>query len=152
MPYLAIGFFAGLRPAELQGLTWADVDLKSKLIRVMPEVAKTRRARSVEITPNLAKWLRRYRHQNGAAVVPPYVTMRRWRRKVGLACGLGTWPQDVMRHCFATYYLETHDVQSTIRQLGHTSPTVLYDNYRGLTTRKEAEKFWRIIPRVGAAR
>lgn len=146
-PYLAIGFFAGLRPAELRSLQWKDIELENRIIRVRPEVAKTRRTRLVDISGNLLLWLEAYQTAEPSAVLPvSYTTLRRWRKKVIDRCNIQSWPPDIMRHCFATHYLQKHDIDSTLKQLGHTSANMLYNNYRGLATRNETEKFWNIKP------
>jgi integrase len=146
IPYLAIGFFAGLRPSEVQGLKWRDIDLETGHIRVMPEVAKTRRSRLVEISANLKAWLEPRQGGPDAPVVAPYMTMRRWRADLADDCGLEQWPQDIMRHCFATYHLAVNEIQATVRQMGHMSNTMLFDHYRGMTTTQEAAKYWEILP------
>lgn len=148
IPYLALGFFAGLRPSEIRGLEWGDVDLRSRIIAVRPEVAKTRRTRRVDMSANLHGWIRKYRDAIPQTVAPTsYTTLRRWRKKVMEECGIAAWPPDIMRHCFATYYLQIHDIDSTIKQLGHTSANMLYDNYRGLASDGDAKKFWAIKPK-----
>jgi len=45
VPYLAIGFFAGIRTAELERTNWQDIDFSAKLITVRPEVAEKWRQR-----------------------------------------------------------------------------------------------------------
>jgi integrase len=149
VPYLAIGFFAGLRPNELSLLTWDRIDRKGGLIHVLPEVSKTRRSRFVDISENLDAWLEKYWGLDGDPISPTYMTFRRCRVEVGTACGLSKWPPDVMRHCFATYYLATHTIDETCKQLGHASTAMLYDHYRGLARAQDEEKFWNVCPSTG---
>ncbi|NLF23992.1 MAG: site-specific integrase [Lentisphaerae bacterium] len=59
VPVIALGMFAGLRLAEVQGLDWADVLLASKRVRVSPETAKRRRARYVDMADNLVEGVSR---------------------------------------------------------------------------------------------
>jgi len=50
VPYFALAFFAGLRPtSEIGEMTWDNIDLEERIIRVVPSVAKTRRQRFVDI-------------------------------------------------------------------------------------------------------
>jgi integrase len=60
--YIALGLFAGLRPAELHGentehppLDWSDLHLKAKKphVDIKPEQDKNREGRFVEITANV---------------------------------------------------------------------------------------------------
>ena len=42
IPYLTIGFFAGIRPTELERLEWKDIDFELKEIRIRADVSKTK--------------------------------------------------------------------------------------------------------------
>ncbi len=55
-----------------------------------------------------------------------------------------------MRHSFGTYhYALNGNSISTSRELGHKADdTVLFDHYRALTTKNEAEKFFSITPKA----
>jgi integrase len=120
-------------------LDWDDVELDNGIISVRPKVAKTRRTRRVDMSDTLLQWINKYHDAIPETVAPSsYTTLRRWRKKVMEECSLSAWPPDIMRHCFATYYLQKHDIDSTIKQLGHTSANMLYDNYRG-TPRKQRQ-------------
>lgn len=58
VPYLAVGFFAGLRPQnELARLEWRDVNFETNKITVTRSTSKTDRVRHVDIQPNLRAWL-----------------------------------------------------------------------------------------------
>ena len=57
IPYLAIGLFAGLRPAEINRLTWDKIDLERGFIEVTAKNAKTRKRRLVDTSQNLKTWL-----------------------------------------------------------------------------------------------
>ena len=81
VPVLAVMLFAGLRPGEAAGLTWAQIDFAEKIIRVLPETSKVRRSRLVPIQDNLAAWLGRYR-KNGGQVAPRPMTYRRQRESL----------------------------------------------------------------------
>lgn len=51
------------------------------------------------------------------------------------------------RHSFTSYHLAMfEDAPKTSMQLGHRIPDVLYDHYRGLATKRNAEKYWDIQP------
>ena len=146
VPAMAIGFFAGLRPSEVQGLDWADVSLEAKRIRVSPETAKKRRARYVDMSENLIEWLTPYA-QAGGLVAPPMMTYRRARAEIMKSAGC-LLIKDGFRHSFGTYHLAAHeDAAKTAFTMGHRSDTdLVYTNYRKLVTREAGQAFWEVKP------
>jgi integrase len=150
LPMLAIGAFAGLREAEIQRLNWQEIDLTPRPslpdghIEVKAAKAKSARRRIVPIQPNLAGWLRPYAGRSGR-VVP--AGARRKLNRVREEAGLVRWPQNGLRHSFASYRLAAvHDAPRVSAELGHTSPQMLYSTYRELVLPEEAERYWRIAP------
>jgi len=144
VPMLAIGAFAGLRDAEIKRLDWSEADLVRSHIEVKAKKAKSARRRLVEMQPNLREWLRPYAEMTG-----PVVPMNA-RQKVDQVCNaaaLARWPQNGLRHSFASYRLAAcHDAPRVAGELGHTSPAMLYANYRELVRPEEAERYWKIAP------
>jgi integrase len=150
VPMLAIGAFAGLREAEIQRLDWSEVDLARGHIEVTAAKAKSARRRIVPIQPNLTAWLRPYGGMNGR-VVPKGA--RRKLAHVRKAANLLKWPQNGLRHSFASYRLAAiHDAPRVAAELGHTSPQMLYSTYRELVHPEEAERYWKISPAVHAGK
>jgi len=144
LPMLAIGAFAGLREAEIQRLDWSEVDLARGHIEVEAAKAKSARRRIVPIQPNLAAWLQSYSGMTGS-VVP--AGARRKLARVRKAAKLVRWPNNGLRHSFASYRLAaTHDAPRVAVELGHTSPQMLYSTYRELVLPEEAERYWKIEP------
>ena len=155
VPTLAVQFFGGLRPGEAMGLTWENVDLDEKTIRVLPEVSKMRRSRIVDINDTLAAWLRRYRKKSGPVGITTQnqfdFAMRRkpcGEKKGLLAAARIKWIQDGPRKSFASYNFATYQDQARVAAtLGHTGDAnVLYKHYRGLVTKKAAAEYWKIRP------
>ena len=72
------------------------------------------------------------------------------RRKldcVRKAAQLAKWPNNGLRHSFASYRLAmTHDAPRVASELGHTSPQMLYSTYRELVLPEEAQRYWMIEP------
>jgi len=97
VPVLAIGFFTGLRPSEIQLLTWEDVDFEERHIRVRPETAKRRRQRFVEMSDNLVAWLASRSKPTGR-VAPPEITFKRARNRILKAAEISGWLRDGLRH------------------------------------------------------
>ena len=144
LPMLTIGAFAGLRDAEIKRLDWSEVDLVRGHIEIKAAKAKSARRRIVPIQPNLAAWLRPYSGLEGR-LVP--VGARKKLDRVRRAAGLTGWPQNGLRHSFASYRLAaTHDAPRVASELGHTSPHMLYSTYRELVLPEEAERYWKIAP------
>jgi integrase len=148
-PYWAIGAFAGLRAAEIERLTWADVNLERGWIKVGAKQSKTASKRLVDIQPNLAEWLRPYAGHKG------YVAPANLRKKLledrsrATAAGVLTrgWPSNALRHSFASYWLaEFNDAAKLALQLGHTGPALIFQLYREVVTPEEAHDYWSIFP------
>src|SRR4026208_1967282 len=141
---LAIGAFAGVREAQIKRLNWSEVDQKRGHIEIKSSKAKSARRRIIEIQPNLREWLRPYAELTGS-VVP--VNPRKKLARVRKAAGLARWPQNGLRHSFASYRLAaTHDAPRVASELGHTSPQMLYSTYRELVLPEDAERYWRLEP------
>jgi integrase len=142
---LAIGFFSGIRDAEILRLEWSDVKIARGFIDLRAEKSKTARRRLVKIEPCLAEWLRRYIKPSGPVV--PAVDVYTQRRDLCAKAGLGAWRSNALRHSFASYHLaQFHDAARTALELGHTSPTVVFRHYREVVTVEDAARFWNILP------
>ena len=148
VPMLVIGAFAGLREAEIKRLDWSEVDQRRGHVEVKSSKAKSARRRIVEMQPNLRDWLRPYAGMTGA-IVP--VNARKKLDAIRKDAGLALWPQNGLRHSFASYRLAaTHDAPRVAAELGHTTPTMLYSTYRELVMPEEAQRYWQIVPATDA--
>ena len=144
LPMLAIGAFAGVRDAEIKRLDWSEVDHLRGHVEIKGAKAKSARRRIISIQPNLAAWLRPYRGMNGR-IVPEGA--RKKLDRVRKAAHLARWPNNGLRHSFASYRLAAiHDAPRVAVELGHTSPQMLYSAYRELVLPEEAERYWKIVP------
>jgi integrase len=145
---LAVGAFAGLRSAELLRLEWESIDLSRGLINVSPSKSETAKRRLIQIAPNLAEWLRPYTGRSGK--IFPY-SHRWYHLSVDLlrkAIGLTEWPNNGLRHSFASYHLAKHqNAPQLALEMGHTTPRTIFDNYREVVTPEEAERYWNIRPK-----
>jgi integrase len=144
VPMLAIGAFAGLRDAEIKRLDWSEVDLTRGHIEIKTAKAKSARQRIIPIQSNLGAWLRPCSGMTGPVV--PWSARGKLAR-VRKAAGLTRWPQNGLRHSFASYRLAAiHDAPRVAAELGHTTPQLLYSTYRELVLPEEAERYWEVIP------
>lgn len=155
-PALALMLFAGIRPHEICGkgkpwLKWGSIDIDSRIIRIPAANAKTGKARVLEDLPeNIWSFLdpgkRDENISPGAALSCSGYAQRVMGYKGPKDARLKPWPQDAMRHSFATYHLAKYsDPGKTSLLMGHEGSTALiYRHYRGLATKAEAERFFGI--------
>lgn len=140
----ALMLFAGVRPREVERLRWADI--RDGVIHISGAIAKTRQARNVDISENLAAWLQVSRNEYREMVCPA-----NWKRKnqdARRAAGIAG-RADVCRHSFASYHLAAHgDIDALKLQMGHSyGSNVLFVHYRAAVTRAAAAEFWKITPK-----
>ncbi len=148
LPVLAIGAFAGLRPEEINKLRWEDLDFHERTIRVNASAAKTRKKRFAEISDNLLAWLQPYASRSGS-VAPP--NLQKMRRATMKAAGIEQWPQDVLRHSFASAHYAFHrNPAQTALLLGHRDQDMLLTHYRDPMKPTVAARYWMILPQITA--
>jgi integrase len=144
VPFWAIGAFAGLRRAEIERLTWNEVDFEADVIEVKASKAKTASRRLVTIQPNLREWLAPYRRCVGR--VCPVNLQRKInddRERAGLRA---EWPQNALRHSFGSYHLaQFNDAAKLALEMGN-SPATIFRHYRQLVKPKDADLYWNIHP------
>jgi integrase len=146
LPYIAIGLFAGLRREEIQRLDWNEIDFESGLIEVKAQKSKTAQRRHVTMQPNLREWLLPVRKHRGR------VTLDKWQFRLQFdaarkAAGITQWPDNALRHSFASYHLaHFKNAAATAMECGHHDSRITYRHYRELVKPKEAERFWKIRP------
>lgn len=167
LAYTAIALFAGLRPdSELGKLTWKDVGLKSKKMRV--PAGKTGKARAITISDNLLQWLETCDRtkpimpegsfQRGFAEVKRLAGFRggirdsKKHREIDDQEGRKPWVPDYTRHSFITYYMGKHsDIYKTATESGN-SVEMVRDHYDGLIVDADAiDAYWAITPKSLAA-
>ncbi len=157
LPALGLMLFAGVRPAEVERLSWADVHCEEGMLSIAPRQSKTGGARRVELCPALRRMLSQLRpaaqESQAHALCPP-----RWRelwlrlrRQAGLAGPQRPWVPDVLRHTYASYHALTHRNLPTLQlQLGHRNAQLLFTRYLNLPSlrRAEADTFWKLLPQT----
>lgn len=147
VPALTVLFFAGLRPHEMMRLSWTEIDLAGKLIRLTGEQTKTRTMRNVDLSDNALSWLTAY--QGSDLIVRSKSVYRRLQVKLMEKCALKDWPTDVARHTFATMHYNAHqNAAATMAQLGHFgNPQTFVTHYKGVQApAAEVQAFWKIKP------
>ena len=137
--------YAGIRPHEVARLTWAQVDLRERAIYILPRHSKTGGARRVTIHKPLLRILRTHRRANGEKICPPG-WLRHWR-ELRKAAGWNTpahpWPQDALRHTFASYHLSHFRSYAELQlEIGHRDATLLRTRYVDQRGVRSSAQFW----------
>ncbi len=145
IPILAIGAFSGIRMAELNRLDWSAIDLERRIIEIRAGQAKTASRRVVPITDNLAAWLepldRTGKVVKGAHL---HVDVTALSRALKI-----DWPRNVLRHSFISYRIAIVKSADQVALEAGNSPTIIFKNYRELTTEDVAAKWFSILPKPG---
>lgn len=145
LAWLALALFAGVRPEELDQVTWDDVKWDSETLVIDAAASKVRRRRIVHLERAALDWLALAFNMNADLPVPQ-VSRRRWIRMLRDHLGFEDWPKDVLRHTAASHLLTLKkDAAAVALELGN-SPQVLLTHYRELVTREQAAEFWAIRP------
>lgn len=146
--YLALGFFGGLRPSEIQRLPPSYITPKTGQIYISREITKTKTERFVAINETLMRFLVAYPE------VPPYFpnfrkTFNALRIRLGYALNGndGTkWEPDGIRHTFGSMWLaKSKDIAHLAEEMGN-SPEVIKKHYKRAIPVDEVERFWAITP------
>jgi len=152
LPYLAIGVFAGIRPAEILRLDWKEVDFESGLIEVKAVNAKTAGRRHIPISANLRAWLEPHRKSTGPVCSEPNVqvllknTVEPLMEDDGRLEPGVNWKSNALRHSYGSYRLPVLKSASELALEMGNSPAMIFRHYRELVKPAEAAKFWEIMP------
>jgi integrase len=160
LPYVVLGLFCGIRPEELQRMSWDEVDLEERTAIVMGRSSKTRQRRVVDISENAVKWLKLAPEDKRAGKIAPPNFRRKWirlRRSTGFLVKLKEekaapehlrpWPHDAMRHTYATMHYAYHRNEMLLQtQMGHSSGAMLFQHYRAIASKAAASRFWNLTP------
>jgi site-specific recombinase XerD len=154
LPFLCISLFAGVRVEEQFRLLWSDFNLEDRLLRIRPEVSKTNRARTVNLSENLIQWLGSFRRIPTRRVIvgfnPKTLTVARGKLWELMRQAQPTLPKhaphNALRHCYVSNYLVMHgSIDSLLLQSGH-SRAVMFEHYLNIVPKAEAERYWNLRP------
>jgi integrase len=155
--FITIGLFAGLRPHEIQRLNPEDIQLEEVpysieryknvgqiygVIDVKATAAKTGRPRKVVICETLHRFLNHYKEQP----IFPKTNFRRIFESLRTNAKFDTWPNDIIRHTSASYFVsKTQDWALTASQYGN-SVQVLERYYVDTIHPKQIEHYYSFHP------
>jgi integrase len=143
VPFFALSAFSGLRREEIIRLDWSEVKLDRNLIDLPFSKSKNRRRKLIEVTPNLADWLRSFVLEHGS--VMPKKKLQLAFESAAKAAGIVPWPQNGLRHSFCSYAVALKGFEWTAAQADH-SVQMLRKHYWAVVDRETAERYWAIRP------
>jgi integrase len=145
-PLIAVGGLAGLRSAEMLRLDWEDVWRVPGHIEITAGKAKTRQRRLVEICPALAAWLEPYRVRATGKFWAGEQTS--FQEHYGELCMDAKVPRKTngLRHSFCSFHFALHQNENQTAQQAGNSPTMIHAHYKGLATKAEAKKWFKVFP------
>jgi len=154
VPFVVLGMFAGMRPFEARRMKWEWVwwgDAKTENhdphLDVSAFITKTRNGRTIPIEPVLAEWLLPHKREAGLMIPPAFE--RKFAMFSKLCWGEEGWPEDVLRHSYASYLLaRDKDAGTVAENLGHQNNTsTLFRYYRkAVKFRSDVLAYWSMNP------
>jgi integrase len=158
LPYFVLALFSAIRPTEIQRLTWRDVDLLEKTVRLGGAAAKKRQRRLVELSDNAVVWLRPLVIRQ----LPIWPARgRKMFEEVRELAGFGSskknadelkavdlipWIQDGMRHTAISCHFAQHGHEGDTARWAGNSPDEMHKSYKQLVSKADAAIFWNIYP------
>jgi integrase len=145
---ILLGGFAGLRSIEIQRMNWEDIDVKAGQIWVRPEVSKQHHGmmdRIVDFTEPMVRRGKFFTGKKGRIVPGSARAHYEERRRLAAKLGWDGFPENSLRHSFATYHLaRCKSAPLTAFQMGHSSPAMVQRVYAVPAARADSEAWWRI--------
>ena len=144
---LLLGGFAGLRTEEVERMTWENVNTESGQIHVPPGAMKDSGGfdqRIVDFTEPLNRRKEWLAEQKGKIIPVASETLHTHRRR---ACSpvLAEWPDNCLRHSFATYHLaQAKNAGLTAYQMGHTSSAMVQRVYAVPAALADWQAWWQL--------
>ena len=124
-------------------LDWSEVDQVRGYITVSAKKAKTARRRLIPIASSLAQWLRPYAEMSGLLWPKGGRFYHKAINRLLSDIGMTHWPQNALRHSFASYHLAKHcNASELMLHMGHTSTKQIFSAYRELVHSQAAGAYW----------
>lgn len=161
VPYLVLSLWSGIRRAEVEKITLADIRFGTdkSFVLIHSDVSKTASHRKAYIPENMVPLLKECVERGllGVAPIgaPNWTIWAKIRAKAGLvsatlqSCGHTrvknlAWQGNILRHTALSYYYQlTGDISETARQAGH-STEMSFRHYINLSHEGDAKRFYSI--------
>ena len=148
VPFFAVSFFCGLRRSEALRLNWSAIDLHENFVKLPAAITKTGQGRHVDISENCHAWLSPHTKEEGSLTPCTTDVLRKRLAALQVIHKVRTIKHGG-RHCFASYWLaRSGDINQLCRFLGHDDPETTFKHYAKVATKRDAEKFWAIMPKA----
>ena len=145
---ILLGGFAGLRSIEVQRMDWEDIDVKAGQVYIRPEVIKPNDGmmdRIVDFTEPMTKRKKFFTGKKGRIVPGSARAHYEERRRLAAKLGWDGFPENALRHSFATYHLaRCKSAPLTAFQMGHSSPAMVQRVYAVPAARADEKAWWEI--------
>ena len=146
IPALALGGFAGLRPEEINKLTWEDYLRSEDKILMSAEITKTSLVRFVPKKTALKYWLGKVPNRTGKmltiSTTQKNKLVKNLKKLFGGPIGKASQGRDLFRHCYVSYrFGECQRTSVVADETGH-SESVLKSSYLKLVSEEDAAKWF----------
>ncbi len=147
LPVLVLSLFGGLRRSEAEELEWSEIS--DDFVEVKAHKAKTRRRRLIPVTQQLKAWLDTARAVGGELPAINYADkLKLVLEKAKLRA---EWPQNALRHSFASYHFAKFKSENETASLMGNSPQMVFQHYREIVRPVVADAFFALMPPQDAA-
>ena len=148
LPVIALQLFGGLRRSEAEAISWDAIG--EEYIEIRGQIAKTRKRRLNDITPQLRAWL-----EIARAVDSPLPAIN-YADKLKLVLEKAKlrkeWDQNALRHSFASYHFAKFKKDNETAALMGNSPQMIFQHYREMVRPEAAEKYFNLMPPTDAVK
>jgi len=149
---IVLAAFVGPRLREASKIKWQQIsDLNA--VEVLPSQAKTYKRRNINISKTASFWL---------SLIPPEIrdpnsricsagditsVIKKLKKFLELQGHLERRIQNGFRQAFAAHHYAKHKDERTLSEIMGNSVQIIKESYCGLTTRKESEFYFHLLPR-----
>ena len=153
VPVVALALFAGVRPeSELWYLSPEHIDMAAKEIDIHKSKSPASR-RYPKILPVLKAWLKRFHpvaQEKTETIAKQGDAYYSRFQKLTQAAKIIPWPQDTMRHTFASmHYQGFKSAEDTSAEMGHFGGLKTFlRHYKNRVRDADANAFWKLTPEV----
>ncbi len=162
LPAVAVQLFAGVRHAEAERMTWADIDFDAGTVRAVQRKGvgnRREKNRFAPLTPALLAWLKGRRKLSGPVFpvatrgprkgqISPQIYRQEFA-KAREAAGLTKWDENTLRHSFGSYRTaDIGDLEKVRVEMGHTTTRTTAEFYLNAVRPKDAQAFWALTPGI----